>query len=69
MPPELRTELQDDLLLRERLKKEFEQICEDQEELRTRILVNDVDAVHLPCNFNWLIKLAQRQHRIQVNLC
>jgi hypothetical protein len=25
--------------------------------------------VHLPCNFNWLIKLAQRQHRIQVNPC
>jgi len=61
---ELRAELQDDMSLRERLKKEFEQITEDQEELRTRIFSNDVDAVHLPCHFDWLIKQAQREFKI-----
>ena len=62
---ELLGEVQDDLQLRERLKKEFEQLCEDQEELRTRIFSNDVDKVHLPCHFEWLIKQAQREFAIR----
>ena len=52
---------QDGLKLRERLKKEFELICEDQEELRTRscvcdaVMSNDLNPKHEnlnPCTTN-----------------
>ena len=62
---DMRAELQEDLALRERLKKEFQQICEDQDELRSKIFSNDVDKVHLPCHFEWLIKQAQRAFHIR----
>ena len=44
-------------------------MCEDQEELRTKIFSNDVDKVHLPCHFEWLIKQAQRSFNIQPSNC
>jgi DNA-directed RNA polymerase II subunit RPB1 len=65
LPSELRAEVQEDMDLRERLKKEFAQICEDQKELQFKIFSNDVDCVHLPCHFEWLIKQAQREFKIR----
>eukprot|EP00918_Siedleckia_nematoides_P000103 GHVU01000221.1.p1 GENE.GHVU01000221.1~~GHVU01000221.1.p1 ORF type:complete len:792 (+),score=161.25 GHVU01000221.1:250-2376(+) len=65
MSSDMRAELQEDLSLRDRLKKEYEQIIDDQHELRHKIFSNDVDSVHLPCHFDWLIKQAQREFKIR----
>ena len=63
---ELRQKVATDLELRDRLKKEFAQIQKDQSDLRTKIFADSgIDAVHLPCNFERLIKAAQREFRLQ----
>lgn len=65
---EMRKEFSTSLPLREKLKAEFEQIKSDQQELRKYIFADStVDAAHLPCNFERLIRYAQRQFRIYSN--
>ncbi len=65
LPQQLKMQFVKDLDLRARLRDEFDQVCQDQQQLRHEIFADpSVDAAHLPVNFERLIKCAQREFKI-----
>ncbi|KAJ1495398.1 hypothetical protein T484DRAFT_1762611, partial [Baffinella frigidus] len=63
---DMRKQMTSDLELRERLKEEYKRIQQDQYDLRVHIFSDaGIDAAHLPCSFERLVKAAQREFRLQ----